>query len=71
MMLRRRASIGLALFGALAGALALSGCASLGYFAQRSCEGLSSTEYSACVHSEFDREQRDIDRMINWRSYGP
>jgi hypothetical protein len=71
MMLRRRASLRLALLGALAGALALSGCANLGDIAKQKCEGDSAADYSDCVQIKFDREQRDLEHMLDWRAYGP
>ncbi|HVH77322.1 MAG TPA: hypothetical protein VM755_20590 [Stellaceae bacterium] len=59
----RRAAI-LWLLGA--GSL-LAGCASLGDIAKGKCEGDAAADYSDCVSSKFDREQHDLEDMINWR----
>jgi hypothetical protein len=60
-----------AVLGALAAAALLAGCANLGDIAKQKCEGDSAADYSNCVRIKFDREQRDLERMLNWRSYGP
>ncbi|HEV2301238.1 MAG TPA: hypothetical protein VGR91_06670 [Stellaceae bacterium] len=52
---------------ALAAASLLAGCASLGDIAKGKCEGDSAADYSDCVSSKFDREQRDLEDMIDWR----
>jgi hypothetical protein len=56
-----------AALSALAAALLLAGCASLGDIAKEQCEGDSAADYADCVRIKFDRQQHELEDMINWR----